>query len=477
MEYFLSSRKPNLIYKLYLLSFKKNSELKYNKKLKFLYLKNYKMPSLRYIVFFLSNILSGKIFDKNNRANISYRNIKIGNHVISYTYRNIKSYKSISYFYFNLIKNFFIAGCFIRTSEIYLKKYRFKSVYLDHLMYLNGIYYQVFAKNKKIIYSNNYPKSTFKIDFTKGKKKYINPSEAHKLQYLERNLSNNEKKKIETLKKKYMKQSHKFIPWLKNTKYNNLKINSKIKLHDYQYIIYPHAFTDAQLMDGFDGFETSYDWLLFTLEFMKKNKINAIIKGHPNFYKKELGILSLWDKEIFEIIEKKYRKNKNFYFINKSIDNLSIINQLNKKCIALTHNGSVILELSLHNIKTISSSKGPWAKKFKVSNQWSNINEYKNLLSKNWSNLNYSNREGINKLYHQLYFNKFSFHGKNSIHKIIRGSLKKSNNLIKHNSKKVFSTDVSSKNLSYQEKIFEKSFPIESQKKFINTLSQGVENI
>jgi len=80
-------------------------------------------------------------------------------------------------------------------------------------------------------------------------------------------------------------------------------------------------------------------------------------------------------------------------------------------------------------------------------------------------------------LYHQLYFNKFSFHGKNSIHKIIRGSLKKSNNLIKHNSKKVFSTDVSSKNLSYQEKIFEKSFPIESQKKFINTLSQGVENI
>ena len=62
-------------------------------------------------------------------------------------------------------------------------------------MYLNGIYYQVFAKNKKIIYSNNYPKSTFMIDFTKGKKKYINASEAHKLQYLERNLSNNEKKK------------------------------------------------------------------------------------------------------------------------------------------------------------------------------------------------------------------------------------------------------------------------------------------
>jgi len=133
--------------------------------------------------------------------------------------------------------------------------------------------------------------------------------------------------------------------------------------------------------------------------------------------------------------------------------------------------------LSLHNIKTISSSKGPWAKKFKVSNQWSNINEYKNLLSKNWSDLNYSNKEGINKLYYQLYFNKFSFHGKNSIHKIIRGSLKKSNILIKNNSKKIFSTDVSSKNLSYQEKAFEKSFPIKNQKKFINTLSQSVENI
>ena len=33
MEYFLSTKKPNLIYKLYLLSFKKNSELKYNKKI------------------------------------------------------------------------------------------------------------------------------------------------------------------------------------------------------------------------------------------------------------------------------------------------------------------------------------------------------------------------------------------------------------------------------------------------------------
>ena len=32
---------------------------------------------------------------------------------------------------------------------------------------------------------------------------------------------------------------------------------------------------------GFDGFETTYDWLIFTLDFLKKNNKKAIIKGHP----------------------------------------------------------------------------------------------------------------------------------------------------------------------------------------------------
>ncbi len=171
MDYFLTSRKPSLIYKLYLNSFKKNSELEYKKTLKFLQLENHnKIPSFNYLLFFLSIILSGKIFNKKKRANISFNGTLLGNHVISYTYRNFKSYSSIFYFYFYLLKNFYVAGCMIKTSELYIKKFKFNYVYLDHLMYLNGIYYQIFAKENKTIYSNVYPKSAFKINFKKGKK-------------------------------------------------------------------------------------------------------------------------------------------------------------------------------------------------------------------------------------------------------------------------------------------------------------------
>ena len=100
-----------------------------------------------------------------------------------------------------MIKNFYLAGCIFRTSKNYLKNYDFKGVYLDHLMYLNGIYYQIFAKNKKVIYSNVYPKSAFRIDFTKNKKKYFDFSKSITIEYLKKNLKRQEKTNIENFKK------------------------------------------------------------------------------------------------------------------------------------------------------------------------------------------------------------------------------------------------------------------------------------
>ena len=51
MNYFLTSRKPNLIYKLYLNSFKRNFDKKNNLSTKFLFIKNEKIPELDYLIF------------------------------------------------------------------------------------------------------------------------------------------------------------------------------------------------------------------------------------------------------------------------------------------------------------------------------------------------------------------------------------------------------------------------------------------
>ena len=95
------------------------------------------------------------------------------------------------------------------------------------------------------------------------------------------------KKKIEKFKESILKEIPKFISHMKNTKYYRLDNKSKLRFNDYQYIIFPHSFTDAQMVTGFSGFESMVDWLIFTLEFMKKI-IKKLLLKHPNFLKKIL---------------------------------------------------------------------------------------------------------------------------------------------------------------------------------------------
>ena len=41
----------------------------------------------------------------------------------------------------------------------------------------------------------------------------------------------------------------------------------EINYNKFDYIIYAHSFTDAQLVYGNDGFSNVYDWLIFTIDF------------------------------------------------------------------------------------------------------------------------------------------------------------------------------------------------------------------
>ena len=55
---------------------------------------------------------------------------------------------------------------------------------------------------------------------------------------------------------------------MKNT--NFLKFKEINDLQNFDYVVYAHSFTDAQLWFGFDDFENSYDWLEYTLTTLKK---------------------------------------------------------------------------------------------------------------------------------------------------------------------------------------------------------------
>ena len=98
--------------------------------------------------------------------------------------------------------------------------------------------------------------------------------------------------------------------------------------------------------------------------------------------------------------------------------------------------------------------------------------EYKRLLSKKWDALNFHDKDDLNKTYYQYFLDNFSFNGKYSIHEIMKRSLNKSITSLKNNPK-IFSTDASIKDISSQEKIFNKYFPVKKQKeKFIKIFSQ-----
>ena len=73
-------------------------------------------------------------------------------------------------------------------------------------------------------------------------------------------------------------------PWLVDENLKKEKIKS-FNLKNFDFLVYCHAFTDAQLQCGYAGFIKYEDWLEYTLKILNKNKKKVLIKIHPNFSK------------------------------------------------------------------------------------------------------------------------------------------------------------------------------------------------
>lgn len=143
-------------------------------------------------------------------------------------------------------------------------KKKISAIYLDHCVYLNGIIFEVFNNEKKIIYLNNYPKDL--IELTPSNK-HLSIEDCFKIYNKKTRISKSKILKIEKLQKEISAGKKNFYPWMSDTLYKKRKLKNFSK---FDYIIYTHAFTDAQLNWGYDGFVNAYVWLDFTLNFFLK---------------------------------------------------------------------------------------------------------------------------------------------------------------------------------------------------------------
>ena len=369
-----------------------------------------KNPDIRFLLKCALYFLQGKFFFREKIISLKYKGINFGKHLFSFTMRDYEVYESKYKFYFFLFKKVYIISKYFKTADYYLKYYKFEDVYIDHLEYLNGIFYQIFITKNKNIYVNRFPRNIIK---TKRKKMI----DIFKLEFKDQNFSNDSKRKIEKKAKQIFKNLDNYLPWMSYTKYNFLK---KKNMEKYEYIIYTHSFTDSQLCYGFDGFLDTLEWLEFTTKELQKRKVNFIIKAHPNFYKKSFGVMALWDKKIYTNFINKMINDKNVLVIDESILNSDLIKLLDKKCVAITKHGNAQIEMIHHNFKVISSQCNFLDHKYNLFNTWGSKNDYRKLLNQKWDKLKFCNKKNYLNAINRLYLDDGAFYGKNFYMSILK---------------------------------------------------------
>ena len=406
-KYFMTTRYPSGIYELIVLSCKKNHDknLKIKTDLKVLKLK--KIISLNLFIKYFIFIFKLSI-DKKFIFNLKYDDINFSNYLIGFTYKDFRTYVNKFVFIKNILWGLYQA---LRIIEFSKSKNinQFSAIYIDHGIYLNGLLFELLIKKKIKVYSNHLPRGIFLVSSNKNiNKKYCDYLKFNKKSII----SKQDKIKNNFILKKLFKRN-KLFPWTKSTKFINLKKND---FSDFTHVVYAQSFTDAQCLWGNDGFYNNKDWLIFTIKTLSENKNNKILlKSHPNFYNQKMGDLASWDNLIFKECINIFTKNNfnNLTILNEPFFNGDLLKKLNKKAILISHNSNVLLEGIYFNFKCISSKATFWnVDKLKLTNTWSDENEYKKVLNKSWRQLAFSNNDDFNSLVKDYFQDDYNILGK-----------------------------------------------------------------
>ncbi len=380
--------------------------------------------SIYFIWFFFKKLISMSLFDVNKIINLKYKNFNIGVYAASHTFTNHKVFFNKFSMYLDLFKNLLIVAKKIDYSLSLVKIS--KGIYVDHVGYISGVNIQVFAKNKKIVYCNGYPRGLCFVDYSKKKNFQLSPFDILKI----KKKSSKKKIKHKDIKNKYrkiLKNPKANLKWMKYTSYDKLSKKKilAIDLKKFDYLIYAHSFVDGQLFYGYDGFANLLDWLEFSIINLKKLNKRILIKPHPNFYNKLFGKVAEQDREIFLKLKRKY-EDESTVFIDIPIENNEILKRVNRNIVLISHHGTAILEGTFLGFKTICSQSNIWSKEFKISNQWNDIKSYKKILIKKPEKLkNFKNSSDFFEISSQLFFNDYGHGGSKNFISIIEKFTKK----------------------------------------------------
>jgi len=344
--------------------------------------------------FFLS------FFNKHYWLNYKYNNINIGRYAMSATFRDADTlFKRNKYYLLTLINAFKGIALIHRIERL---NQNFDAFYIDHGMYLNGIFIEYASQKNKSIFTNDYPyglthRSTFKK---------ISFEDLIKIPF------NNLQKSICSDKDGLIKD----IPYMSKISETDNEINYK----EIEVVVYAHSFTDGQVLFGpNDAYINMYDWIFDVCEILSRSDKKVLIKGHPNFFSERASTCIEADKKIFNTLIEKYKTNLNFYFINKPIANENILNSINKNTVLVSHHGNALIEGGILGFKCISSNNSLW-KYFFHFNEFTTKEELSAMLLMHYFDLDAKpKKDAIFNYLCALKSSDFSYYSKKSWHSII----------------------------------------------------------
>jgi hypothetical protein len=191
------------------------------------------------------------------------------------------------------------------------------------------------------------------------------------------------------------------IGWLESFGTHPYNISNKKSGFEFDGILFLHDFYDGPHFYGETLFLDFFDWTVFTLDFIVKNKLNVGVKLHP--------FQSFRSKMVCNYLMKKY---ESIHWL-EDVSNKSLFDSGIKY--GITQHGTVISELAYHKIKPIYCGDHP-IDSFNIGFKATTIKEYERHIL-NHDNLSFTNtlNDEIGKFYfmHNIH-DKSDYHLENS---------------------------------------------------------------
>tara|TARA_B100001175_G_C19496462_1_gene635615 strand:- start:301 stop:1821 length:1521 start_codon:yes stop_codon:yes gene_type:complete len=354
-------------------------------------------PEFRIIPDFKNFYLAAKVFvglkNKRNINEIRFDNIKCGDLIYDTCLRYNKKLPTVNVNDLNLL--FIIYKCFnyIKFFNEFLCIKKIDKSFISYSVYIyHGISTRVLSsKNIPVYCSGNY-EQMFKLvnekhnsmmaNFKSYKKEFEIKFGKKEINEGFKSFSN----RFEGIDDNGLISSMSINPFK-----NQFKKSFEIKLDG---VLFLHDFYDSHRIYGNVIFNDFYEWTLFTLNLIRKYKLNIGIKPHPHQISPE-------SNKVITMIKNQFSDLK---WIDSKVSN----NQIFKSGIkfGISHHGSVISELAYWNIVPISCSENPCSS-FDFTYEAKSVKEYKKYIL-NFNNLKLRNRNQVGQFYYMHYINKKS---------------------------------------------------------------------